>query len=144
MDIDQGKGWLKQGSEEFLTHPTKRETGKGVPTWNYAVVHAWGPVTVFDEPDWLREFVSTLTRVHEGKRQDPWAVTDAPADFLEKMVAAVVGIEISITELVGKWKVSQNRSISDRVGVADALEREATPSGAAVAALIRETLDGGD
>jgi transcriptional regulator len=69
-------------------------------------------------------------------------VTDAPADFVEKMVAAVVGIEISITELVGKWKVSQNRSISDRVGVVEALEREATPSGAAIAALIRETLDG--
>jgi transcriptional regulator len=71
-------------------------------------------------------------------------VTDAPADFVEKMVAAVVGIEISVTEVVGKWKVSQNRSISDRAGVAEALEREATPSGAAIAALMRETLDGGD
>jgi transcriptional regulator len=68
-------------------------------------------------------------------------VTDAPADFVEKMVAAVVGIEISITQLVGKWKVNQNRSISDRVGVIEALEREATPSGAAIAALIRETLE---
>ena len=71
-------------------------------------------------------------------------MTDAPADFIEKMVAAVVGIEISITRLVGKWKVSQNRSISDRLGVVEALEREAVPSGTTIAALIRETLDDGD
>jgi transcriptional regulator len=88
--------------------------------------------------------VEALTREHEGKRDAPWAVTDAPADFIEKLVAAVVGIELSITRLVGKWKVSQNRSISDRVGVVEALEREAVPSGTSIAALIRQTLDGGE
>jgi len=114
------------------------------PTWNYAVVHAHGFLRFVDDAAWVRSHVEALTREHEDKRDHPWAVTDPPADFVEKMVAAVVGIEIAITELVGKWKISQNRSISDRVGVADALEREATPSGAAIAALIRETLDGGD
>jgi len=115
-----------------------------VPTWNYAVVHVHGVLRFVDDPAWVRSHVEALTREHEEKRDRPWAVTDAPADFVEKMVAAVVGIEISITEIVGKWKVSQNRSISDRGGVVEALEREATPSGVAIAALIRETLDGGD
>ena len=125
-------------------YPSKRENARVVPTWNYAVVHVHGVLRFVDDPAWVRSHVEALTREHEGKRDPPWAVTDAPADFVEKMVAAVVGIEISITQLVGKWKVSQNRSISDRVGVVEALEREATPSGAAIAALIRETLDGGD
>jgi transcriptional regulator len=136
-----------QGPNSFISpswYPSKRENARVVPTWNYAVVHVHGVLRFVDDPAWVRSHVEALTREHEEKRDPPWAVTDAPADFVEKMVAAVVGIEISITELVGKWKVSQNRSISDRVGVAEALEREATPSGAAIAALIRETLDGGD
>jgi transcriptional regulator len=136
-----------QGPNSFISpswYPSKRENARVVPTWNYAVVHVHGVLRFVDDPAWVRSHVEALTREHEGKRAPPWAVTDAPADFVEKMVAAVVGIEISITELVGKWKVSQNRSISDRVGVVEALEREATPSGAAMAALIRETLDGGD
>src|SRR5580765_6456476 len=121
-----------------------RANARIVPTWNYAVVHVHGVLRFVDDPAWVRSHVEALTREHEEKRDPSWAVTDAPADFVEKMVAAVVGIEISITELVGKWKVSQNRSISDRAGVVEALEREATPSGAATAALIREALDGGD
>lgn len=136
-----------QGPNTFVSpswYPSKRENTKVVPTWNYAVVHVHGVLRFVDDPAWVRSHVDALTREHEGKRDRPWAVTDAPADFVDKMVAAVVGIEISITELVGKWKISQNRSIADRVGVVEALEREATPSGAAIATLIRETLDGGD
>ncbi len=136
-----------QGPDSFISpswYPSKRENARVVPTWNYAVVHVHGALRFVDDPAWVRSHVEALTREHEGKRDPPWAVTDAPADFVEKMVAAVVGIEISITQLVGKWKVNQNRSISDRVGVVEALEREATPSGAAIAALIKETLDGGD
>jgi transcriptional regulator len=136
-----------QGPNSFISpswYPSKRENARVVPTWNYAVVHVHGVLRFVDDPGWVRSHVEALTREHEGKQDPPWAVTDAPADFVEKMVAAVVGIEISITKLVGKWKVSQNRSISDRVGVVEALEREATPSGAAIAALIRETLDGGE
>jgi transcriptional regulator len=136
-----------QGPNSFISpswYPSKRENARVVPTWNYAVVHVHGVLRFVDDPAWVRSHVEALTREHEGKRDPPWAVTDAPTDFVEKMVAAVVGVEISITQLVGKWKVSQNRSIGDRVGVVEALEREATPSGAAIAALMRETLDGGD
>ena len=117
-----------QGPDSFISpswYPSKRENARVVPTWNYAVVHVHGVLRFVDDPAWVRSHVEALTHEHEAKRDPPWAVTDAPADFVEKMVAAVVGIEISITQLVGKWKVSQNRSISDRVGVVEALEREA-------------------
>ncbi|HEV8394251.1 MAG TPA: FMN-binding negative transcriptional regulator [Vicinamibacterales bacterium] len=136
-----------QGPDSFISpswYPSKRENARVVPTWNYAVVHVHGVLRCVDDPVWVRSHVEALTREHEGKRDAPWAVADAPADFIEKMVAAVVGIEISITRLVGKWKVSQNRSISDRVGVVEGLEREAVPSGTSIAALIRQTLDGGE
>jgi transcriptional regulator len=134
-----------QGPDSFISpswYPSKRDNARVVPTWNYAVVHAHGVLRLVDDPAWVRSHVEALTREHEGKRDPPWAVTDAPADYVDRMVAAVIGIEISITRLVGKWKVSQNRSMSDRVGVVEALEREAVPSGTTIAALIRETLDG--
>ena len=133
-----------RGPDSFISpswYPSKREHASVVPTWNYAVVHVHGVVRFVDDPAWVRSHVEALTREHEGRRDPPWAVTDAPADFVEKMVAAVVGVEISIMQLVGKWKVSQNRSTPDRAGVVEALEREATPSGTSIAALIRETLD---
>jgi transcriptional regulator len=136
-----------QGPDSFISpswYPSKRENARVVPTWNYAVVHAHGVLRCVDDPAWVRSHVEALTRVHEGKRDAPWAVTDAPADFIEKLVAAVVGIEISITRLVGKWKVSQNRSIADRVGVVEALQRQAVPSVTTIAALMKETLDGGE
>ena len=134
-----------RGPDSFISpswYPSKRENPRVVPTWNYAVVHVHGVLRVVDDPAWVRSHVEALTLEHEGKRDAPWAVTDAPVDFVEKMVAAVVGIEISITRLVGKWKVSQNRSMSDRVGVVEGLEREAVPSRKTMAALIREGLDG--
>jgi transcriptional regulator len=136
-----------QGPDSFISpswYPSKRENARVVPTWNYAVVHAHGVVRFVDDAAWVRSHVEALTREHEGKRDSPWAVTDAPADFVDKMVAAVIGIEISITRVVGKWKVSQNRSTSDRAGVVEGLEREAVPSTKTMAALIRETLDSGD
>ena len=128
-----------QGPNSFISpswYPSKRENARVVPTWNYAVAHVHGVIRFVDDPAWVRSHVEALTREHEGKRDPPWwAVTDAPADFVEKMVAAVVGIEISITGFVGKWKVSQNRSISDRVGVVEALEREVVPPGTSLAAV---------
>ena len=133
-----------QGPDSFISpswYPSKRESARVVPTWNYAVVHVHGVLRYVDDPAWVRSHVEALTREHEGKRDAPWAVTDAPGDFIEKMVAAVVGIQVSITRMVGKWKVGQNRSISDRVAVVEALEREAVPSGTRLAALMKETLD---
>jgi len=136
-----------RGPDSFISpswYPSKSENARVVPTWNYAVVHAHGVLRFVDDAAWVRSHVEALTREHEGKRESPWAVTDAPADFVDKMVAAVIGIEISITRQVGKWKASQNRSMSDRVGVVEGLEREAVPSRKTMAALIRETLDSGD
>ncbi len=109
-----------QGPQTYVTpswYATKRETGKVVPTWNYAVVHASGPLLIRDDPVWLRDLVSRLTAQQESPRPQPWQITDAPADYLEQMLSAIVGIEIPITRLVGKWKVSQNRSVADREGV---------------------------
>src|SRR5437870_9970841 len=89
-------------------YPAKQETGKVVPTWNYAVVHAHGPLRIIDDKAWLRDFVTKLTNRHEADRRDPWHVTDAPADYIDTMLEAIIGLEIPITRLVGKWKMSQN------------------------------------
>jgi transcriptional regulator len=120
-------------------YPTKRETGKVVPTWNYAVVHAHGTPRFIDDPAWLRAFVARLTERHEARRPAPWKVTDAPADFVDKQVGAIVGLEIPIARLIGKWKVSQNRPPHDRAGVVDGLLEEGPDSGAAMADLVRRS-----
>jgi transcriptional regulator len=120
-------------------YPTKRETGKVVPTWNYAVVHAHGTPRFIDDPAWLRAFVARLTERHEARRPAPWKVTDAPADFVDKQVGAIVGLEIPIARLVGKWKVSQDRPPHDRAGVVDGLLAEGPDSAAAMADLVRRS-----
>src|SRR5215813_4637616 len=97
------------GPQLYITpswYATKGESGKVVPTWNYAAVHAHGPLRAIDDPAWLREFVSRLTDRHEGTRAVPWQVSDAPADFVERQLGAIVGIEIPVRRLEGKWKVS--------------------------------------
>ena len=129
-----------QGAHAYISpawYATKKEHGKVVPTWNYAVVHARGPLRVIDDRAWLRRFVEQLTNRHEAQRSDPWKVSDAPADFIDTMTNAIVGIEIPITRLTGKWKVSQNRPAADRVGVAEGLLQEQTADAAAMAALVR-------
>jgi transcriptional regulator len=116
-----------QGPSAYVSpawYATKRETGKVVPTWNYAVVHAHGPVRVVDDRDWLRAFLIRLTDRHEAGRPDPWTLTNAPADYIESQLAAIFGIEMPIDRLEGKWKVSQNRSPDDRNGVVEGLLRE--------------------
>ena len=110
-----------------------------MPTWNYAVVHAHGAPRFIDDRAWLRAFVERLTERHETERPAPWKVTDAPADFVDKQVGAIIGLEIPIDRLIGKWKVSQNRSPQDRAGVADGLLREARPSSSAMADLVRRS-----
>jgi transcriptional regulator len=102
-------------------YAAKAETHKVVPTWNYAVVHGHGTLRAVDDAAWLRDFVGRLTARHEFAQPAPWAVTDAPADYVEQMLRAIVGIEIPLERLVGKWKVTQNRSAADREGVAAAL-----------------------
>jgi transcriptional regulator len=110
-----------------------------VPTWNYAVVHAYGPLRAVDDAAWLRAFVERLTNRHETRRAEPWHVTDAPTDYVDKMVTAIVGIELPVARLVGKWKTSQNRVARDRTGVAAGLEQDGSDAARAMAALVRET-----
>jgi transcriptional regulator len=105
-------------------YPSKAETGKAVPTWNYITVHARGKLVLHDDPEWLRGHVGRLAREHESGRDAPWALEDAPADYINSLLRAIVGFELSIEKLEGKWKMNQNRSAADRAGVQDALLRE--------------------
>ena len=120
-------------------YPTKQETAKVVPTWNYAVVHAHGTPRFIDDRAWLRDFVTKLTNRHEAERRDPWHVTDAPADYIDKQLGAIIGLEIPIARLIGKWKVSQNRPAQDRAGVVEALSHEGHPAAVAMADLVRRS-----
>jgi transcriptional regulator len=139
-----------QGPDSFISpswYPSKLETATGagarvVPTWNYVVVHAHGHLRVIQDSHWLRAHVEALTNRHEQDREAPWAVTDAPADYIQKMVGAIVGLEIQVARLTGKWKLGQNRTEQDRAGVVDGLRREGTESAEAMAALVRGTLEG--
>jgi transcriptional regulator len=133
-----------QGPDSFISpswYPTKQETGAVVPTWNYIVVHAHGTVRVVQDAGWLRAHVEALTTRHEASREAPWAVSDAPPDYIEKMVGAIVGFEMPIARLIGKWKLSQNRSERDHAGVVNGLLREGSESALAMAALVKEALD---
>jgi transcriptional regulator len=105
-----------------LWYETTAETGKVVPTWNYAIVHAYGPLKVTEDAEWLREMVAKLTDVHESVFPEPWKVEDAPADFIAGQLKGIVGIEMPIARLEGKWKVSQNRTAQDRQGVVAGLQ----------------------
>jgi transcriptional regulator len=130
-----------QGPDTYVSpswYATKTDTGKVVPTWNYAVVHAHGAVRFIDDRTWLRGFVEKLTNRHESPRREPWSITDAPPDYIESHLGAIIGLEIPIARLVGKWKVSQNRPDADREGAAEGLSREGGPAGDAMARLIRE------
>lgn len=116
-----------QGVDTYITpswYETKKETGKVVPTWNYAIVQVRGPVRVVEDREWLRRQITALTAEHESSRSEPWAVTDAPEDFVEAQLKGIIGIEMTIETIEGKWKVSQNRPAADRAGVAAALEAE--------------------
>ncbi|MCB1959806.1 MAG: FMN-binding negative transcriptional regulator [Rhodocyclaceae bacterium] len=113
-----------QGPDQYISpsaYPTKAETGKVVPTWNYTVVHARGILRVIEDRDWLHVLVSDLTHTHEADQPAPWKVTDAPDDYIEAMLGAIVGIEIEVTQLVGKWKLSQNQPAKNRAGVVQQL-----------------------
>jgi len=102
-------------------YPSKTNSHKVVPTWNYAVVHVHGVLQVVDDAPWLRALVGGLTAHRESRRSAPRSVEDAPDDYVQQMLRAIVGIEIPVQRLVGKWKISQNRSNPDRLGVADGL-----------------------
>jgi transcriptional regulator len=131
-----------QGAQGYVSpgwYPTKAETGKVVPTWNYAVVHAYGRLRFIEDRAWLRALVERLTRRHEAARPAPWAVSDAPTEYVDGLLGAIVGVELVVTRLAGKWKLSQNRPRADQAGVLAGLAAEAPAGGAALAALMRRT-----
>jgi transcriptional regulator len=122
-------------------YPSKQEHGKVVPTWNYVVVHAHGSLRVRNEPEWLLENVCALSDVHESEREVPWRVADAPPEFIQNLLKAIVGVELTINRLEGKWKVSQNRPIADREGVVRSLETLDSPAASGMAELIKAKLN---
>jgi transcriptional regulator len=127
-----------QGPQDYVTpswYVTKRETAKVVPTWNYATVHAWGRPRVMKDDAWLRRQIEDLTESRESQRAEPWAVGDAPEDFVAMQMRAIVGVEIPVSRIEGKWKMSQNRPEADRAGVIAGF-REAGDE--AIAALVEE------
>jgi transcriptional regulator len=127
-----------QGPQDYVTpswYATKRETAKVVPTWNYATVHAWGRPRVVKDDAWLRKQIEDLTESRESQRATPWAVGDAPEDFVAMQMRAIVGVEIPVSRIEGKWKMSQNRPEADRAGVIAGF-REAGDE--AIAALVEE------
>jgi transcriptional regulator len=116
-----------QGPEAYITpswYVSKREHGRVVPTWNYAVVQARGTPHVIDDPDWIRAQIRDLTDTQEHKRSTPWSVSDAPEPFISGQINAIIGVEIPISTIEGKWKVSQNRTAADRQGIEEGLREE--------------------
>jgi transcriptional regulator len=129
-----------QGPSAYVSpswYPSKQETGQVVPTYNYVVVHAHGPLQIVDDPAFLERNVRALTAQHEAKFSKPWSVDDAPPEFIRGMLKGVVGVEIPIVRLEGKWKVSQNRSAADRDGAAHGLLATGLPQDAEIAQWIR-------
>lgn len=131
-----------QGPQAYITpswYATKQETGKVVPTWNYAIVQAWGRPRIVEDAAWLLDQLHGLTDSQEVPRPVPWHVDDAPADFVAGMLQAIVGVEIPIARLDGKWKMSQNRPAVDQAGVVAGLRTEGSDQ---VAALVDERRKG--
>ena len=115
------------GSHAYVSpnwYPGKAATGKAVPTWNYIAVHARGTIHWIEDAEWLRANVGALSAEHEAGRDQPWKIEDAPASYIEGMLRAIVGFELRIETLAGKWKLSQNRDEADRAGVREGLLRD--------------------
>jgi transcriptional regulator len=128
------------GPDAYITpewYATKRETGRVVPTWNYVAVQAYGTVRAQD-PTRLREHLDALTRRHEAGRPQPWQVSDAPADYIDQQMKAIVGVELRIDRIEGKWKMSQNRSATDVDGVIQGLAASTVAGDQAVAEIVRQ------
>jgi transcriptional regulator len=129
------------GHQHYITpnwYPGTKTHGKEVPTWNYVVVHAYGPLRVIEDADWLLKNVEKLTDIHEAGSPVPWKVSDAPADFIKTQLRGIVGLELTIKRLEGKWKVSQNRNAEERKGVIEGLTRLNTPESVAMKNLVED------
>lgn len=133
-----------QGPQTYISpsmYPSKAATGKVVPTWNYIMVQGRGRLRAVEDADWLRAFVTRLSERHEAARPVPWAVSDAPENFIEATLRAIVGIEIKLSSLRGKWKVSQNRTQADRDGVVYGLRRLGGTEAEAMAKAVADRIE---
>jgi transcriptional regulator len=129
------------GPEAYISpywYASKKDGGRVVPTWNYAVVHAYGTIKVVDDADWLHAQLEKLTADNEAGFSEPWRISDAPLEFTEKLMGAIVGIEIVITKLLGKWKVSQNQPSANRASLIQGLGAIGLDSHQAIAAMVAE------
>jgi transcriptional regulator len=132
-----------QAAEGYISpnwYPTKHDAHRVVPTWNYSVAHIYGPLLVHDDEKWLRGQAGRLTKMMEAAQPTPWKMGDAPHDYLQSMLANIVGIEIPITRLIGKMKAGQNRELVDRVGAIDGLRGDGDPGDAVMADVMARVL----
>jgi transcriptional regulator len=127
------------GPQHYISpawYPEKQESGRVVPTWNYVVVHAYGPLRVIEDAAWLRPHLEKLTAMHEASAATPWTIDDAPEEYIASQIKGIVGVEMEIARLEGKWKLSQNRPERDRCGVRDGLGRLGAEPSASMRALM--------
>jgi len=118
-------------------YPTKQETNKAVPTWNYVTVHVKGIMSYIHDKEWNLNMINNLTDQHEAKQTIPWSVSEAPDEYIKKMLSAIVGIEIDVSSITGQWKVSQNQSTRNKQGVISSLLQENEPDAQKIADLIK-------
>jgi transcriptional regulator len=134
---------IVRGPQAYISpkwYESKARHGRVVPTWNYEAVHLTGTIAFHHDTEWLRAFVTRLTLLHEGGREHPWAVTDAPPEYLDGQLRAIVGVELTVTSIEAKQKLSQNRSELDREGVVAGLRGEPGPGPAAIAEIMAAQL----
>jgi transcriptional regulator len=132
------------GPQSYISpslYATKEETGKVVPTWNYVVVHAYGKVRVMDDAQWIRAQIEALTNQQEESYPTPWAVADAPGDYTEKLIANIVGFEMAITGLSGKWKLSQNQPAKNRTSVVERLNANGQQAASTMAMFVQAAMN---
>ena len=130
-----------QGPQHYVSpgwYPTKQETGKVVPSWNYVAVHAYGHLTIIEDTTWIKAQIEALTQGHEQDQAQPWSVDDAPDAYITAQMRAIIGLEIRIERMIGKVKVSQNRPEADRRGVAKGLDATDTDAAQAMAKWVRK------
>ena len=135
---------IVHGPQAYISpswYPAKAQHGRVVPTWNYITVHFTGPLAIHTDPEWLRAVVTRLTSQHEAARRQPWAVTDAPPQYIDGQLRGIVGVELVIASVEAKYKLSQNRSEQDQAGAVDGLRGEPGASPAAVAGAMAAGLD---
>lgn len=142
-DADVDALVIFQGPSAYISpnwYATKGETHEVVPTYNYTAVHAYGRIIVHDDARWVRGVIGKLTKAMEESQPVPWKMVDAPGDFLRSQIEHIVGIEIPIERLSGKWKTSQNRGAADRTGVVSGLRESGSASQVEMAELVQDTL----